>query len=90
MTNMEQVRGELQQEIGKVTKLMTWLLIGGVVTLGMVLVKFTSGEFDPIYHSVEGALGLYCLASWGKNYYHRQKLLQKLDKLGKSPEVISS
>lgn len=90
MTAMEQVRSELQQEIGKATNLMKWLLIGGIVTLGMVLVKFVSGEFDPIYHSVEAALGVYCLASWGKNYHHRQKLLQKLGKMDKSPEVISS
>ncbi|WP_431222976.1 hypothetical protein ACQ86O_22810 [Serratia sp. L9] len=90
MNDMEQTRSELQQEIGKVTNLMKWLLIGGIVTLGMALFKFVSGEFDPIYHSVEAAIGVYCLVSWGKNYHHRQKLLQKLEKLDKSPEVISS
>lgn len=78
MENTEQEINELQQKISQLTKLMTWLLIGGVVTLGMALLKFFTGEFDPIYHSIEAALGVYCLASWIKNYYARQKLLQKL------------
>jgi magnesium-transporting ATPase (P-type) len=78
MENTTQVSNELQQKISQLTKLMTWLLIGGVATLGMALLKFFTGEFDPMYHSIEAAIGLYCLATWVKSYYGRQKLLQQL------------
>ncbi|MGL5422042.1 MAG: hypothetical protein ACRDAJ_03615 [Serratia fonticola] len=78
MKNTEQGSSELQLKISQLTQVMTWLLIGGAATLGRVLFSFFSGEFDPIYDSIEGALGASCLASWGKCYYDRRKLMQTL------------
>ncbi|HGM5488675.1 TPA: hypothetical protein ACKP1B_000253 [Serratia fonticola] len=88
MESTKQVSNELQQRISQLTKLMTWLLIGGAATLGMVLLKLFTGEFDPVYHSIEAALGVYCLASWGKSYYDRQKLMQKLQAAKTAPDSV--
>lgn len=88
MESTEQVSHELQQKISRLTQLMTYLLIGGAATLGRVLFSFYSGEFDPVYDSIEGALGVYCLAWWGKSYYDRQKLMQKLQAAKTAPDSV--
>lgn len=88
MESTEQGCNELQQKISRLTQLMTWLLIGGVVTLGMALLKLFTGEFDPIYHSIEAALGVYCLATWCKSYSDRQKLMQKLQAAKTAPDSL--
>lgn len=88
MKNTGQGTSELQLKISQLTQVMTWLLIGGAATLGRVLFSFFSGEFDPIYDSIEGALGASCLASWSKCYCDRRKLMQTLQAAETVPDSV--